>query len=608
MQIAFLFNLCAYVPFAQASDSHVLIDSSQHSKGFSGMMAREDGKLLILCHPKNVRLFNPMTRKFEQDIFTLPSYSFSDEIANIPRDDTRGIPGGYALACALDGKVVTVLLDGTVIESNVEELEPVLATGDYNAQVNPASFGLSAIAYRRSNDRLYCASSLVGNALFKVDWRGAGLEGEPSTTLVPLNAPVELTLNAFQFGPDDKLYAPNVEVGQIVRINADTGDVETLLSNVPSPIALKISSQSIVYFITKNTAEVFKYNIATATKTKLATLEPPLDNLTLNLDETKLYVSSKSNQIFEVDVESGSKKTLFSSQLIRPNDLAYDIEADSLYIADCGVLREVRASNGKLIRSLTFESYEHPELNNIGAACGIDVERGPQAKIVISDSIHGKTVVLNKKDLSVDTVLCAFPDRINFPGQPFSAVRINQGNRDFFLVTDTVQGNIMRLNRDGSGSVFFSGLKTPVKLKIANGYLYIVEAGDLVHLSDSSGRVSRIPLNEPFPENLEILLDHLNNPQGLDLFEDRMVLLEAGKKWLIEASSISESQPLVLKKNLNLSSDILISPVNPIPIDSFAGVAIDSNGKKVFLNQTAPNNILEVKRAEILKKIKPKNE
>lgn len=601
-QILFIFLTFTFS--VQAGDTHTLLETSQHAKGFAGIVTREDGKLLVAAHPKVIKLFNPSTKKFEQDLFTLPLYSFPEDLALIPRDDSRGIPGGFSVASPLDGQIFTVLLDGTIIESNTGQFDTVPFSGDYNAQVDGTTFGINALAYRRSNDRLYAASSLVGNAIFRIDWRGS----DPALGIVPLNIPKNafLALNAFQFGPDDKLYTPDTLGGKILRINVDTGDVETLLSDIPSPIALKISLKGLVYFISQTTGEIFKYDTATVTKTKLATLEPPLDNLALSPDETKLYISSRNNKIFEVDVKSGSKKTLFSSALIQPWDIAYDNETDSLYIADTGSLKQLKAGSGKLVREIFLDSTHHPKLIGVGIISGIELEQGPGAKIILSDVTKGNTIVLNKKDLSVDTILNAFPDALNSPGQPFSAVRVNQGNTDFFLVADSVNGNIVRLNRDHSTSLFYSGLQVPIKLKIANGYLYIVEAGDITHFVEDSGRISRIPLNDPSPENLEILIQHLNNPQGLDIFGDKMVFLEVGKGELLEASSTGEVENFVLKKGLSFSNDLLLSPTYPMPIYPFAGVAIESNGGRVFLNQTSGPSIIQVDRAEILRKAKPK--
>lgn len=583
---AFLLCVSTCISIAYAdNDDRIFIQSTQKIKGFGGLAVKPSGELLLSAQPKNVRRFDPVSQQFEGNAYELADYSFSDDIALIPRDDSRGIIGGFALASFLDGRIPTVLRDGTEIQSNTGEFFVVPETGIYQATYNPELQGIDPITYRSSNDRLY-AQAFDPTFIYKVDWRGSVPE--------PIALSVPTALNAFQFGPDDKLYAPDLGNNQIVKIDADSGDVTPVVANIEVPIALKVDSNGVLYFIGRRSGNVYKYNQVTDTLILLATVQPALDNLALNETLRKIYVTNDENKIFEVDMDTGENRILFQSPIVQPWDLAYDSESDSLYVADFGSLKQFNANNAALQRHLIIDS-DSSGLGGSGQVSGVTVEQGTGAKIIMTDLTLGNIMVINKSDFSVYDVISTFETGL-FQKQPYSTVRVTGGTpSEFYLTTNTVDGTIVKIYHSNSGLVtetFFSGLNAPVKLKLSNGYLYIVEAGQLVQGVPNTGRISRLPLSNPIPQARQILVDNLDNPQGLDIFNDKMVFVEVGSKKLLQASAISPCNPIVLQKKLKLSSDLIISQFNPIPIDPFVGVAVTNNGNKIFVNQTKPDNII----------------
>ncbi|CDR33645.1 YncE family protein [Criblamydia sequanensis] len=584
---AFLTFIFGCFSLAYADNSKIFIQSKEKIKGFAGLATKNNGELLLAANPKNVRIFDPDNQEFKGNDFKLPFYSFADDIALIPKDKNRNIPGGYALTCFLDGRIITVLNDGSVIESNQGQFFPIPETGIFQAEFNLELLGVNPIAYRSSNDRLYVQSAFDPTKLYKLDWRGSIPES------ISLDTPVGL--NAFQFGPDDKLYAPDVAGNRIVKIDVDTGAVTSVVGDIPSPIAVKVDSQGILYFISRTTGNVYRYNPGTNALTVLASAEPALDNLSLNKEETKLYVTNDQNKIFEVDIEDQTKKILFRSPIVQPWDLAFDPETKSLYVADFGSLKQFDSRTSSLQRKVILDDA-NSGLAGYGSVSGITVEEGPNAKIVISDVTIGNIFAINKNDFTSYDFFNGFETGL-FGKQPFSSVRITGGTpEEFYLVANAVDGTIVKLYHTNTGAVnetYFSGLRSPVKLKIYNGYLYVVEAGLLNQGVPNSGRISRISLAN---QTQEILVENLDNPQGLDIINDKLVIVEAGSKKLISASAITPGNASVIKNDLKLSEEIIISSFNPIPINPFVGVAVDTNGKRIFVNQTKPNNILLLKR------------
>ena len=527
-------------------------------------------------------MFNPITGQFIEVVYTLTHDSFVDDLVIIPRDEFRGIPGGFAAASFLDGRIVTVLNDGTVIQSNQGEFLVSPETGIYQADYNPELIGANPITYRVSNDRLYSQGFDTTN-IYMLDWRGS------TPVAIPLDPPTNL--EGFAFGPDDLLYSPDIGNNQIVTVNVDTGIV-TPIEGIPPiifPVDLKVDNNGILYFLERPTGNVYQYNPVTKELKILATLAPALEKVGISPDQKKLYVSNDENKLVQVDIETGATQTLFDSPIIQPWHVAYDADSDTLYVADTGSIKQFNRYDGSLIHSLVIDSTASGLLGT-GQANGIDVEQGPDAKIVLCDITLGNVFVLNKQDLSVYLIISSGITNL-FGKQPFSAVRLTSPT-EYYLIADSVDGTILQFNPvTNQVTTFIQGLNTPVKLKVNNGYLYVVEAGQLLEGIPNTGRISRFLLSDPSQQH--VLIDHLNNPQGLDIYQNTLLTVEVGKKRLLAASAVAPSQPEILVENLDLSNDLLISQYNPIPIDPTVSVAIDAEGKHAYINVTQPNNITE---------------
>lgn len=224
-------------------------------------------------------------------------------------------------------------------------------------------------------------------------------------------------------------------------------------------------------------------------------------------------------------------------------------------------------------------------------------------------------MAIHKNDLSVYKVFNT-QDPVNPANtgtaftQPFSTVRVIDQNKpagEYYLTatpsidfaTSTTPGKIVKFWESPdmehiTNSDFFTGLWSPIKLKIYKGYVYVLEAGDLLNRPAlSPGRVSRIALSNP--STRQILVDNLNNPQGLDIVDDKLYIVEAGTKRLLEASALFPSIPKPLRTDLDLSNETIIYQFGPIPILPPATVAIEEKGKSAFIVLTKPDKIIQSK-------------
>lgn len=574
------------------------IQATQQIPNFGGLTYWK-GKLLVCGYPKNVRVFDPDIGQFTSDAFVLPqqNFSFPNDVAVIPADTSRGIVGGFVCTSFLDGRIYTVLNNGTIILSNTGPFPVFPQTGPVNVftasadptTLNPILQLCQPIAYRKSNDRIYTQTAFAPNVLYSLDWRGS--------VPTPIMLSDNVGMGFCQFGSDDKLYAPDTPNDRIVKIDPNTGTVTPFLSGITKPIALKIDEKGVFYIASRQTGMIYRFNPFTDQLTTLAVLKPAVTDIALNSDGSILYVTNDQSRIYAVNTHTGGYEIIFDSPIVGPWDLAFDDSTNSLYVADNGSIKQFNSETGQLRRKYVIDS--NPKTFGFGLACGIDVESDddPDAKIVISDVTLGAVAGLRKRDFAVVDLFNPLTDPINGPFllgiQPFSAVSV-RSSTDYYLVTDAVNGRIIQLFPIATGlppQIFFSGLNTPVKLKIHNGYVYVVEAGQVLLEIPNTGQISRIPLNNPTPANQQVLVKNLYQPEGLDIYDNQMLILESGNNRILQASAVGPSTPIVVQQNLQLRDDNLIYQYAPCKIHRFNGLATNPNGTRIYSNETLPDAI-----------------
>jgi outer membrane protein assembly factor BamB len=605
--IALSLMLSTFIPFIQAAKKIKPFQQvAQEVPNYGGVtlitnndLLKNSGKLLVSGYNHHVRIFNPATGIFEDNAFVLApcDYSFPNATAIIPPDPNRNIVGGFACSSFIDGRIWTVLNDGTVIQSNLGTFTNVPVTGPVNLftfnptlAVNP-EFGVNGIQgaqpmyYRKSNNRLYTQSGFDNTQIFMINPSGS----VPFS--IPLSSPA--TINTGKFGTDDKLYAPDFSGNQIVQIDVDTGLVTTVTNNIPAPIALDIDNNGIFYIASRSTANVYKYNRVTntlKTLTKPHALEPALSGGALSSDQTEFYVTNDQSSIYAVNTTTGAVRVLISSPIVGPWDLATDGD-NSIYIADNGALKEFNTNNGSLIRKLTLASSAYPLYNSFGLANGVSVD---ETTIVITDITLGNILVVNKNDFSLHDIFTFFDPVVGqllFGKQPFSAIRIVGGPvGEYYLFVNPVDGLIVKIFPSASGlqpQIFASGLRSPVKLKLSpdKQYVYVVEAGFVVNEVPNTGRVSRIKLDQSTPP--QVLVDDLDQPEGFDINPktNTMYIYETNKSQIVSANATTPTaNPEVVVDQLAVEDEGLFYQLAPLMIHPLAGLAVTS--KLLFFNQT----------------------
>jgi streptogramin lyase len=160
--------------------------------------------------------------------------------------------------------------------------------------VNPITF---------SNDGRLFVSRVGPNVegLYELDPYGA----KPPR---PVNKDVA-TLNAFDFGPDGKLYGPLMKSAKVVSIDVDSGLINTVAEGFEGPAAVKFDKQGRLFALDNTLGKVFLINPTSGQKTEYASIEQGLDNLAFDSRGRMFTSNAITGAIYEV-LADGSVRTV----------------------------------------------------------------------------------------------------------------------------------------------------------------------------------------------------------------------------------------------------------------------------------------------------------
>lgn len=301
-------------------------------KGTNGINFGPDGNLYIACFAgQEIIVMNKQNGKI------LKRLGPADGV-NSPDDLAFGPDGSLYWTDTLIGFVARMTPDGVVTRQFVE-----LGT-------NPITFS--------DDGRLFVGLCFQGDGLYELD---PNLIDPPRPIIIstPENPFPLGFLNAFDFGPDGKLYGPLFAGGAVIRVNVGgpgtppstnpfvDGTAEFLAGGFTVPAAAKFNSEGVLHVLDQS-GEVFTINTSTGEKTLLATIQPGLDNLAFDSEDT-LYISNADFGSVVEMLPSGQPRTISRAGMIAPMGLAVLPGAnnkDDLFVADLFRLYELNGRTG----------------------------------------------------------------------------------------------------------------------------------------------------------------------------------------------------------------------------------------------------------------------
>ena len=409
--------------------------------------------------------------------------------------------------------------DGSVYWTDISNGEVGMRTPTGETRVVAApGVGVNPITFS-DDGRLFVSQCFMDTNLFELDPAG---EKEPR--LIRDDLGPGCGLNGMDWGSaDGKLYGPRWFRGEVVRLDVDSGEMETVASGFEVPAAVKFNSEGVLHVLDSLRGEVVRVD-EDGGKQVVARVQPGLDNFAFDADD-RLFISSFADGFIVEALSPETNRMVLEGGLNMPGGLALIGTGDAtrLVVADFFALRQLDPATGDVLGVVR----DVIGFSDIGTS--MSVHAADDGQLILSSWFDN---AVRLWDPAADALVRIFGelaapiDAIQFEGD-IVASQWGAGNVIAFspqspeqkrvladglegpaglteldgslYVTDNLAGSLLRITDAGAEEVA-SGLEQPEGLAAANGSIYVVEAG--------AGRVTAIdPVNGAtwgVAENLEL--------------------------------------------------------------------------------------------------------
>lgn len=407
--------------------------------------------------------------------------------------------GELAVVSARGGDVVApddVAFDGAgnlyateVMDGRVSVLDPSGA-GRVLCDGLPCANGIT-VHRSSSGDHLFVGECRDGGRLMELD----RATGAPRMLAENLPSP-----NAMEVGPDGLLYFPVMTANEIWRIDpfADDAVPQRVIGDLGVPDSVKFDVDGCIVSTQAASGQVLRIDPRTGERTVLAQLTPGLDNCTFA--DGRLFVSNFTGEVTEI--AGGTTTAILPGGLNWPLDLTVD-GAGKLYVAD-GTYFYAVGTGGRLETLGMLFSPGYP-----GFVRGVTAV-GP-GEFVVTTS--GGQVSRYVPARSHSEVLADGFDQL------YGVVVGSAG----VVVTEFGTGRVLAV-RGGTVDVLAQDLARPIGIALTEDGSYLVaESG--------AGRVVRIGTGGA--GSTETVVDDLVRPQGLLLADRTLYIVDAGARQVL---------------------------------------------------------------------------
>jgi DNA-binding beta-propeller fold protein YncE len=351
----------------------------------------------------------------------------------------------------------------SIITGYVGRIEPdgTLTTQFVSQGVNPITMN--------EEGRLFTALDFLGDGFYELD---PELVEDP----ILLHGPMGY-LNGFDFGPDGYLYGPLILEGEIVRVDVDTNPamVETIISGLEFPCAVKFDSQGRLYFADQMTAEITRVDLDTMEMEVVAQVTQGLDNLAFD-SQDDLYVSHAHDGTVWQVLPSDESRTVMEGGLIFPGGVAAMMNGDQerIFVADLWTMRVFEGGTGDLLKI-----ERHIET---GATLSGAVTVTPDGDELIATTWLSNNVYTFDPDTS--HVIDSY---IDLSWRPMDAIRF-MGD---IVFTELMSGSIKKVDNTSIASGFY----VPTGLAVIGDDLYVADwASGMVWQVFDNGNPTMVPV------------------------------------------------------------------------------------------------------------------
>ncbi|MCY3969523.1 MAG: hypothetical protein OXG74_06295 [Acidobacteria bacterium] len=403
--------------------------------------------------------------------------------------------------------------DGSVYWTDISNGDVTMRTptGETRVVASPG-VGVNPITFS-DDGRLFVSQCFMDTRLFELDPAG---EAEPR--LIRDDLGPGCGLNGMDWGSaDGRLYGPRWFRGEVVRVDVDSGEMETVASGFEVPAAVKFNSEGVLHVLDSLRGEVVRVG-EDGGKEVVARVQPGLDNFAFDADD-RLFISSFADGFIVEALSPEENRMVLAGGLNMPGGVALIGSGDAtrLVVADffalrqldpatgdeLGVVRDVigfsdigtsmsvhAADGGSLILSSWFDNAVRlwdPAADALVQIFGelaapIDAIQH-EGDIVVSQWSAGNVIAFSPENPEEKRVLA---EGLSGPAGLTAAAGA-------LYVADNLAGTVLRIGEDGAEAVA-EGLDQPEGLAAANGSIYVVEAGAgrVVAIDAASGETQSV--------------------------------------------------------------------------------------------------------------------
>lgn len=441
--------------------------------------------------------------------------------------------GAIETISAMGGEIVApddLVFDdaGNLYLTEITEGRVCMRTPDGNVRVVQGDMPVAnPITWHQG--RLIAGECRVGARIMEIS-----LDGGAPRVIVD-NVPMA---NAFQVGPDGKLYFPVMGTNEIWRVDLDGGAPEVVAGDLGVPDSVKFDSKGRIVTTQVASGQVLRLDLVSGTREVLADLGPGLDNVTFIGD--RIFVSSIPGEITEI-LSPGKVRSIVPRSLQWPLGLAVGADG-AIFVADGTFGYTLRPGGSLDLAGMIF--YPGCPGYMRGVAPGTTA-----GEWVVTTGLGG--VARYRPAAGESEFLANGHDQL-------MGVAVAQGGAVVFAEYGT--GRVLSAE-GGEVSELASGMDKPMGVAIdAGGAVYVAEAG--------AGRIVKLAGGKA-----ETVVDGLGRPEGLAVRGGKLFVVDTSAKALITVDAATGAQSVVAS-NLPVGAPQGVKPKFLGPIGDMAGPMI----------------------------------
>lgn len=403
--------------------------------------------------------------------------------------------------------------------------------------------------------RLIAGELTMGARIVELDRNG----GAPRTIIegVPM-------ANAFDIGPDGKLYFPAQAANEIWRVSLDGGEPEIVTKDLGVPDAVKFHPDGYIVSTQVYSGQVLKIDPRTGEKEPLADVGPGLDNIAFVGNRT--FVSHITGSIHEIT--PGKATPLVEKGMQWPLGLSVG-ESGELFIADGGFTYTLQPGGEPELAGMLFSPGFPGWVRDVAAAgAGEWIVTTANGDVARYRPAAQESEMLAQGYDRLMGVAVASSGAVVFAEMPTGRLLSVEG------------GNVTELAR---------ALDRPMGVAVGpDGAVYVSEAG--------AGRVTRVAGGKT-----ETVIDGLGTPEGLTIAGGKLYVVDTDAKQVIE-SDLSGGNRRVIGGNLPVGAPAGVVPqqlggVGDMcgPMTTFAGIAAADG--TIYVAAAAEGSVLALRPA-----------